>query len=54
MAKVKQWLKYGLIAFLIFYLISQPEASADVIQTGLGGLMGAAESLSRFVNALSV
>lgn len=53
MAKLKKWLGYTLIAFVAFYLLTQPESAAGVIQTGLGGLMSAAESLSRFVNALS-
>ncbi|CAM3928857.1 hypothetical protein HNR23_004528 [Nocardiopsis mwathae] len=53
MAKLKKWLGYALIAFVAFYLLTQPESAAGVIETGLGGLMSAAESLSRFVNALS-
>ncbi|MFC7327980.1 MULTISPECIES: hypothetical protein [Nocardiopsidaceae] len=54
MAKLKQWLKYALIAFVAFYLLTQPESAAGVIQAGLGGLMSAADSLSRFVNAVAV
>ncbi|GAA3761855.1 hypothetical protein HDA32_005757 [Spinactinospora alkalitolerans] len=54
MAKLKKWLGYGLVAFVAFYLLTQPESAAGVIQTGLNGLMGAADSLSRFVNALAV
>lgn len=53
MARLKKWLGYALIAFVAFYLLTQPESSADVIDNGLGGLVSAAESLSRFVNALS-
>lgn len=53
MAKLKKWAGYGGIAFIAFYLLTQPESAAGVIETGLGGLMSAAESLSRFVNALS-
>lgn len=52
MAKLKQWGKYILIAFLAFYLLTQPESAAGVIHSGLGGIMDGAESLSRFVNAL--
>ncbi|GAA1756229.1 hypothetical protein GCM10009834_12110 [Streptomonospora arabica] len=53
MARLKKWLGYALIAFVAFYLLTQPESAAGVIQTGVGGLMSAAESLSRFVNTLS-
>ncbi|QVQ50525.1 hypothetical protein J4H86_16615 [Spiractinospora alimapuensis] len=54
MAKLKKWLGFAAIAFVAFYLLTQPESAAGVIQTGIGGLMSAADSLSRFVNALAV
>lgn len=54
MAKLKKWLGFAAIAFIAFYLLTQPESAAGVIQAGLGGLMSAADSLSRFVNALAV
>lgn len=52
MAKVKKWTGYALIAFVAFYLLTQPESAAGVIRGALGGLVGGAESMSRFVNAL--
>ncbi|GLU47027.1 hypothetical protein [Nocardiopsis ansamitocini] len=54
MAKLKKWLGYALIAFVVFYLLTQPETVANLVQSALGGLAGAADSLSRFVNALLV
>lgn len=54
MAKLKKWLGFAAIAFVAFYLLTQPESAAGVIHTGVGGLMSAADSLSRFVNALAV
>lgn len=54
MARLKQALKWIAIAFVAFYLLTQPESAAGVIQAGMGGLMDAADSLSRFVNALAV
>jgi hypothetical protein len=51
-AKLKKWGGYALIFFVAFYLLTQPESAAGVIQSALGGLMGGAESMSRFVNAL--
>ncbi|HIY42994.1 MAG TPA: hypothetical protein H9836_17960 [Candidatus Nocardiopsis merdipullorum] len=52
MAKLKKWGGYALIAFVAFYLLTQPESAAGVIQSALDGLMGGAEAMSRFVNAL--
>lgn len=51
-AKLKKWGGYALIGFVLFYLLTQPESAAGVIQGALGGLVGGAESMSRFVNAL--
>ncbi|MBB4935388.1 hypothetical protein F4561_006282 [Lipingzhangella halophila] len=52
MAKLKKWLGYALIAFVGFYLLTQPESAAAVIEGALGGLLAGGEALSRFVNAL--
>ncbi|WP_344968123.1 hypothetical protein [Salinactinospora qingdaonensis] len=54
MDRVKQWSKIALVAFVAFYLLTQPESAAGVIDAGMGGIMSAADSLSRFVNALAV
>lgn len=51
---IRHWLKIGLVVFVAFYLFSQPESAAGVVETAIGGLIGAGESLSRFVNALPI
>lgn len=50
---MKKYLTWALLAFVIFYVISSPEGAAGFVRAALGGLAGAGESLSRFVNALS-
>lgn len=52
MARLKRWIGYALIAFVAFYLLTQPESAAGVIQSALDGLVNGAQSMSRFVNAL--
>ena len=52
MAKLKKWGGYALIGFVAFYLLTQPESAAGVIQSGLDLLVNGAESMSRFVNTL--
>ncbi len=49
---MKKFLKWGSIAFIGFYLVSQPHRAADVVHGALGGLSGAATSLSTFVSDL--
>jgi hypothetical protein len=49
---LKKILTWGAIAFVIFYLVKQPGAAANVVQTVAGGLGSAASSLSTFVNNL--
>ncbi len=52
MARIKKWTGYALIAFVAFYLLTQPESAAGVIEGALGGLLAGGEAMSRFVNAL--
>lgn len=40
------------ITFAVWYIITRPEGAAALVNSTLGGLGGAAESMSRFVNAL--
>jgi len=49
---IKKILTWAAIAFVIFYLVSQPSSAANVVQTVAGGLGSAADSLSTFVNNL--
>jgi hypothetical protein len=49
---MKKCLKWGLLAFLIFFLCTRPHRAADVVHAGFGGVTGAASSLSVFVSDL--
>jgi hypothetical protein len=49
---MKKTLKWGSAAFLAFYLVSQPHKAANVVHGTLGGITGAATSLSTFVSDL--
>jgi hypothetical protein len=49
MKKVAKW---GSLGFLAFYLVSQPHKAANAVHGALGGLTGAATSLSSFVSDL--
>jgi hypothetical protein len=48
----KKYLKITAVAFAIWYVITQPEGAATLVNNTLGGLGGAAESMSRFVSAI--
>ena len=47
--KVTAWL---LIAFVLFYVLSAPENSADIVRSAVGALGDAARALSRFLQSL--
>lgn len=49
---MKKFLKWSSLAFLSFYLISRPHSAANVVHGALGGIHGAATSLSTFVSDL--
>ena len=44
--------KYIAIAFVLFYLLSQPQHAANVVNNAFNMLGSAGNSLSAFVNAL--
>ncbi|MEU5879311.1 hypothetical protein [Spirillospora sp. NPDC047279] len=48
----KKHLKIAAIAFVAWYVISRPEGAANLVNSALGGLGNAAESLSQFVSAI--
>lgn len=50
---MKKYLTWAIVAFVIFYLINSPEGAASFVRGAVGGVASAADSLSRFVNALS-
>jgi hypothetical protein len=49
---MKKTLKWASLAFIAFYLVSQPHKAANVVHGALGGVTGAATSLSTFVSDL--
>lgn len=49
---MKKYLTWALAAFVVFYLLKSPNSAAHVVDSALGGLSSAGDSLSRFVNAL--
>jgi multisubunit Na+/H+ antiporter MnhE subunit len=42
-----------LVAFLVFYLVSRPESSADAVRTVLGAIGAAFGSVVVFFNSLA-
>ena len=47
--KVAAWL---LIAFVLFYVLSAPENSAEIVRSGVDALEDAARALARFLQSL--
>lgn len=51
-ANVKRVLTWAIVAFVAFYLFTQPNESADVVTGALGLLQQAADSVVRFFQSL--
>ncbi|MEI4272078.1 hypothetical protein TEK04_10125 [Klenkia sp. LSe6-5] len=49
---VKKLLSFVVVAFVLFYVISQPERSADIVRTTGTALADAAGQLATFVGSL--
>lgn len=49
---MKKYAGWAAIAFLLFYLITQPTGAASVVHSAIHGLGAAANSLSQFVTSL--
>jgi hypothetical protein len=49
---MKKLLQWGAVAFLVFYLVTQPAGAAGVIHGVWHGLGTAGHALSQFVNSL--
>ncbi len=49
---MKKNLKYVAIAFVVFYLLSQPTNAAHAVNNAFGQLKTAGNSLGQFVNQL--
>jgi hypothetical protein len=48
----RKHMKMAAIGFAVWYIISRPDGAANLVQSALGGLSHAAESLSQFVSAI--
>ncbi|GAA2727202.1 hypothetical protein [Actinocorallia aurantiaca] len=46
---LKKWLKWGAVAFVVWYIVKRPDGAALVVQGTLNGLGGAADSISTFM-----
>lgn len=44
---------WTLIAFLVFYLVTQPAGAANIVSGIAGGIAGAFEGVGRFLNGLA-
>jgi hypothetical protein len=49
---MKKNLRYVAIAFVLFYLFSQPTNAANVVTAAFKQLAGAGDSVAKFVNQL--
>ncbi len=49
---MKKYVKWGAIAFVLWYVLNQPSGAASMIHGALGGMSNAAGSLSQFVSQL--
>ena len=49
---VKKLLTYVVVAFVIFYLFTQPAAAAAAVKSLVGGIGTGADRLSAFVSSL--
>jgi len=49
---VKRIIGWLLFAFVIFFIITQPETSADIVSSAFQGLSNAASAFANFVTSL--
>ncbi|MDQ3887510.1 MAG: hypothetical protein M3308_11015 [Actinomycetota bacterium] len=52
-ANAKKIVTWAVVAFLAFYVISRPEDSASAVESALGMLQNAAESVGTFFQSLA-
>jgi hypothetical protein len=50
--KAKQLVTYAAIAFVVFYLFTQPEGAANAVRGVMDGIGTGATSLAQFFNSL--
>jgi hypothetical protein len=46
---VDKIIKYGIIAFVIFFVVTSPQAAADIIDKAINGLESLGDGVSDFV-----
>jgi hypothetical protein len=49
---LRRVITWGIVIFIIYYLISDPSGAANVVHSILNGLTDAGRSLARFVSSL--
>ncbi len=49
---IKKFLIFGVVALVLFFLISRPNESADAVQAALGWLRDGAEAIVTFFQSL--
>lgn len=49
----KKYITWVAVAFVAFYVISQPDGAARSVENAANGLASAADSLATFVNAIA-
>ncbi|WP_169809323.1 hypothetical protein [Actinomadura chibensis] len=49
----KKYITWVAVAFVAFYVISQPDGAARSVESAANGLASAADSLATFVNAIA-
>ena len=49
---LKKVITWGIVIFVIYYLVSDPSGAANVVHSSLNGLRSIGRSLSSFVSSL--
>jgi len=49
---VKRLIAWLLLAFIVFFIVTQPDTSADMVRSAFRGLSNAASALANFVTQL--
>jgi len=49
---LKKVITWGIVIFIVYYLVSDPGGAGQVVQSALNGLRSAGNSLAQFVSSL--
>ena len=49
---LRKVIKWGIVIFIVYYLVSDPGGAANVVHNALNGLRSAGNSLANFVSSL--